>query len=109
MPHPYRDDNNFQDQLKGLLFAKNRELQQIAEEFRKITLLPKEKRQEWVDKNSFFFEELMDAFMQDSMMALDGIEFDSQSKALSVELVSNLRDAMSSLRVIMHDRQTMRS
>jgi hypothetical protein len=80
--------------VKFDLYVKSREIQQISDSLQRILMLPVEQRQEWLQEHESIIAELMDSFMDDSVLALDGLQLDKESMELSVELVTQMRDAV---------------
>lgn len=93
------------DSLKFDLYVKSREIKQIVSSLQNVALLPAEKRQTWVDDHESMIVELMDSFMDDSILAMDGLQLDEEGMNLSVELVSNMRDAMNIINSIFSDHK----
>lgn len=92
------------NELKKKLFIKMHHVESLSLEFEKIMLLPKQKRDAWVEENEGFLSDMLDAFMQDSMMALDGMELDQETMRLSVDFVTKLREVMSIVRSIVREK-----
>lgn len=80
--------------VKFDLYVKSREIQQISNSLKRLMLLPAEQRQTWLDENEGMVAELMDSFMDDSVLAMDGLQLDKESMDLSVKLVTEMRNAM---------------
>lgn len=85
------------EEIKFDLFVKSREIKQISQSLEKISLLSEEEQREWINEHETILLDLMNSFMDDSILAMDGLQLDKESMDLSVELVSQLRDAMSSI------------
>jgi lipid II:glycine glycyltransferase (peptidoglycan interpeptide bridge formation enzyme) len=95
--------------VKFDLYVKNRELQQIAQSFRSIMLLPPKQRKKWTEQYQDLIEDLMDSFTDDSLLAMDGIQLDDESMDLSTELVSNLKTTMNIIQDMLAETKTARS
>ena len=53
--------------------------------------------------------ELLDSFVQDASLALDGLYLDKEAMKLSMDFVIHLRDAMNALNSIMRDTSKIKS
>jgi hypothetical protein len=93
--------------VKFDLYVKAREIQQISDSLRHILTLPQAKRQEWLEENESIVAELMDSFMDDSVLAMDGLQLDQESMELSVTLVTKMRDAMNMIHRIFSDDDSL--
>lgn len=80
--------------VKFDLYVKSREIQQISDSLKQLMLMSVEERQTWLDENEGMVAELMDSFMDDSVLAMDGLQLDKESMDLSVKLVTEMRNAM---------------
>ncbi|MEN8253620.1 MAG: hypothetical protein ABFQ62_04565 [Patescibacteria group bacterium] len=100
----FKDRNNL---IKRELFARAQHANSLSKEFEKIMLLPKIKRQKWVEENESFLGQMFDTFTDDSMMALDGVELDNQGMELSMEFISKLRVTMTMLKTIMGESKRL--
>jgi hypothetical protein len=97
------DDSSNQEIAEGIkfdLYVKARELRQITKSLNDILLLPPRERQSWLDDHEPMIMDLMNSFMDDSVLAMNGLQLDQESMNLSVELVTNLRDAMTKINSI---------
>ena len=96
LPYFLDDQLQFQTEVKQLLFARTQEINSLEKELEKIVLLPKKKRVAWFAD-----------FMDDSMVALDGLQLDPQTAQLSTEYVTKLRDVMNVMNAIVKRRQQL--
>lgn len=97
------------DSVKLGLFVKNNQAQKLITEFERIRLLPTPQRQAWLDENESVLNHLLDTFAQDSLVALDGLGMDEETVSLSIELVTNLRDAMNTIQGVLYDDGRLKS
>lgn len=97
------------DAVKLGLFVKNNQAQKLITEFERIRLLPPTERQVWLDDNELVLNRLLDTFAQDSIVALDGLGMDEETVSLSIELVTNLRDAMNTIQGVLYDSGRLKS
>jgi len=91
------------EQVKFDLYLKSREIKQISQLLQKTLPLQKAQRQQWIEENEDFINQLLNSFMDDSMMVLDGIKMDTETMELSVNLISDLRDAVTIIQNLLHD------
>ncbi len=89
------------------LYLRNREVSQINSSLQKILLWDLPARKTWFNDNQEVIEQLMDAFMQDSTLALDGAKLQGEALQLSVELMTNLREATTVIRSLAHGRDRL--
>src|SRR3990167_4486913 len=82
------------ESIKFDLYVKAAEIKQIADSLENVVLLPEKKRKQWLESHEELIKDLMESFMDDSMLAMDGMYLDPEASKLSVELVSNMRNAM---------------
>ncbi|HEX7018274.1 MAG TPA: hypothetical protein VF209_05205 [Patescibacteria group bacterium] len=97
------------DEIKFGLFVKSHEVQQIINSLKEIMLLPSAERVKWVEEYQDILTDLLDSFMEDSVLAMDGLQLDSEGMDLSVELVANIREVMNSLQTILSDARVLES
>lgn len=102
----FHKDSNL---VKRDLFARTQHINSLTKEFEKIMLLPQERRQIWVEENESFLNQMFDILTDDSVLAFDGVELDSQGMELSIEFVSNLRTVMTMLKTIMGEARHLES
>jgi len=95
--------------LKINLFSRSYQVRKLVEEFQKIALMPEKNRQVWLDENGDFVNQLLDNFADDSMMILDGLQLDEEGMNLSMEYISELRDAMNTIREVIFEEARLRS
>lgn len=95
--------------LKFSLYVKTQEIKQIAENLERVLLMPRQERVDWVQEHQEMVQELLDSFVNDSVMALDGLQLDPEAMKLSVDFITNLRDAINTVQGIMRDYGAKRS
>lgn len=103
------DDQAAPSTVKFGLFIKTREMDQLEQSLKHILLLPKAERDAWVLDHEEMMNDLIDSYMRNSALALDGLQLDSEATALSIEFVTKLRDVMNTLRGILDDAQNLTS
>lgn len=97
------------DTLKFNLYLKTHEISQVVDSLKSILLMPKAERKQWASDHEESLTELLEDFMQDASLALDGLYLDNEAMKLSMEFVSQLRDAMNALNSIMRDTQKIKT
>ena len=107
LPYFLDDQLQFQTEVKQLLFARTQEINSLEKELEKIVLLPKKKRVAWLTEDEQFISSMFADFMDDSMVALDGLQLDPQTAQLSTEYVTKLRDVMNVMNAIVKRRQQL--
>ncbi len=95
--------------VKFGLYVKTHEIRQIEESLRQVMLLPKTNQRRWLADHEGYISELLDSFVSDSTLALDGIQLDGEALELSIEFVTVLRDVMNTIRSLFSDRNTLTS
>lgn len=102
-------DSDSVESLKFDLYVKSKEISQIVGSLKYVMLLPATERKKWISTNESMMMELMDSFIDDSVLAMDGLQLDQESMNLSVELVTNMRDAMNMINNIFSGRKKLKS
>lgn len=99
------DENN--DSVKFNLFIKTNEIKQIIDSLQSVMLLPKKDREKWVTDHEEHVNRLLDTFMNDASLALDGLYLDNEALKLSMDYVTSLRDAMNTLHSILYEHRKL--
>jgi hypothetical protein len=95
--------------IKFGLYVKTQEIKQVAENLERILLLPRQERVNWVNEHQEMVQSLLDSFVDDSVLALDGLQLDPEAMKLSVDFITNLRDAINTVQGILRDYGAQRS
>jgi hypothetical protein len=95
--------------VKFGLYVKTHEIRQIEQSLRQIMLLPKTRQRKWLTDHEAHLSELLDSFVSDSTLALDGLQLDGEALELSIEFVTVLRDVMNTIRSLFSDRTNLTS
>jgi len=95
--------------VKFGLYVKTREMKQLEESLKHILLLPKTEREVWLQDHEVLVNDLLESFVSDSTLALDGLQLDPEAMKLSVDFVTTLRDVMNTLRGILEDAHSLSS
>ncbi len=94
------------DELAFDLFVKIREIQQITDSLKQVSLLPTSKRQAWIHDHEPIINDMMESFMQDTLLVMDGMQLDGETTKLSIELITSMRDAMNIIGSMFADRSS---
>ena len=73
------------------LYIKVREVSQICDHLHKITLKSNKDRKKWAKENQIIVENMLDAFLGDSVSAMSGIKLDGEAMELSMILMEKMR------------------
>lgn len=87
--------------VKVELFSRIHHIEGLAKQFERIMLMSKAQRQVWLEENQDFLQDMLDRFVSESFLALDGVELDEQGIQLSIEFVTKLRDVMNMIQSIL--------
>jgi len=87
--------------VKFAMYVRIQELKQISQGLRRLLLLPEVERLEWLGDHEDFLSEMMESFLSETVNTIDGLQLDQESLALSVELVTTMRDAMAMIQNLM--------
>lgn len=97
------------EEIKFGLFVKSHEVSQIVKSLKEIMLLPPDARVKWAEEYHEILNDLLESFMDDSLLAMDGMQLDQEAMNLSVELVGNIREVMNTLQTILYDARVLES
>lgn len=95
--------------VKFGLYVKTHEIRQLEHSLTQVMLLPKKDQMDWLEEHEVFVSNLLDSFVSDSTLALDGLQLDSEALQLSIEYVTVLRDVMNTIRSLFSDRTSLMS
>lgn len=95
--------------LKFGLYIKTHEMKSLETTLQQVVLMSRADRQDWLLEHQEFVNSILDSFISDSVMALDGLNLDGEAMELAMEFVTTLRDVMSMLRSIIDSSQTLES
>ena len=84
-------------------------MKQIEATLRDVMLLPHDQRTEWLENNEDMINDMLETFVNDSALALDGLQLDPEALQLSMEYVTSLRDLMTTMRSILDDSRKLNS
>jgi hypothetical protein len=82
-------------------------VRQINSSLQKILLWNKSRREAWLDDNQEVIDQLMDTFIQDSTMILDGVRLQGEALQLSVDLMTNLREATTVIKSLVRGKNSL--
>jgi hypothetical protein len=97
------------DEVKFDLYLKIREIKQISGFLQKILLLTRDRRSIWLKENEDMVNQLMDSFLTDSTLALDGMQLDSEAMKMSVELMASLKNVFNILQTVVKDNKRLKN
>lgn len=97
------------NQVKTELFTGIHQLERMNDQLENIMLLPRKKRDTWVEQNRERLNQLMDRLFEHSQIALQGVDGDVQTMQLSVEYVSHLRDVMNVMHSIFYGKKSLKA
>ncbi len=90
----FNDDETPMNDVKFDLFLKTREVKQISHSLQKVLTMRRDQRVAWINENGEMINQLLDNFLEDSALILDGAQLDLEGQNLSVEFMKNLREAL---------------
>lgn len=76
---------------------------------RQVVIMPRAERLKWLMEHQDFVNDILDSYIADSVLALDGLQLDSEGMRLAIEFVTELRDVMNVLRSIIDSTRTITS
>ena len=88
--------------LKFELSIKLKEVEQVLETLSQLKLLSNRSQRRWLTAHQPLIAQLMDEFMADSVMAMDGFYLDQEAMQLSTQLVSQIKEATSIIHHLVH-------
>lgn len=94
----YSDGN---ESFKFDLFLMTREIKQIADSLRHITLLPKTQQRVWVKSNQKFLHQFMNSLTHEMFDILDEMSLDQDSLQETITCVTELRELVNTLNALM--------
>lgn len=95
------------EEVKFDLYLKLREIKEISRYLEKILLTKEEKRMLWVNENEDLIHQLLDSFITDSTLILDGMTLDGEAMSMSVDLMSHLRQLFNVLQSLLKNKQLL--
>ncbi|PIR58840.1 MAG: hypothetical protein COU69_03510 [Candidatus Pacebacteria bacterium CG10_big_fil_rev_8_21_14_0_10_56_10] len=97
------------DAVKFELFVKKRQVDQVATSLEQLMLLSESERLRWFSDSADHVAELLNSFVDDSMLALDGANLDQEALDLSLDLLNRLREVMMAINHILYDDHQLSS
>ncbi len=83
------------EEVKFDLFVQTRRVKQILTALTQILQHKIDSEVEnWIGHNSEVIDQLLEDLLDDSLLVLDGVELDDESKSLSMELMSNIKETV---------------
>ncbi len=102
----FEDDN---EAFKFDLFLMTREIKQITDSLRHVTLLPKKQQRAWVKENQKFLNKFMSSLTHDMFDVLDDMSLDKDVLQKTISCVTELRELVNTLNGLMTEGPMLRS
>lgn len=97
----FSQESSLKPSVKVELFSRIHHIEGLARQFERIMLMSKPQRAAWVRENQDLLQDMLDRFVSESFLALDGVELDEEGIQLSIEFVTKLRDVMNMVQSIL--------
>ena len=94
--------------VKVELFSRIHHIEGLGRQFERVMMMSKPQRQTWLDENQGLLQDMLDRFVSESFLALDGVELDEQGIQLSIEFVTKLRDVMNMVQSILYGSKRLK-
>ena len=101
------DDDN--EAFKFDLYLMTREIKQISDSLRHVTLLPKSKQRSWVRDNQQLLDRFMDNLNREMSDVLDEMSLDKDALKETIACVTELRELVNTLNSLMTDRKNFQA
>lgn len=88
------DSSVEQEEIKFDLFVQSRQVKEVIALLQQTMLQTKTGRQNWLRQNQEIVDELLNDLLDSSLLMIDGMKLDHESLNLSVELVTNIKEAL---------------
>lgn len=83
------------EEIKFDLYVQTRRVRQISSALDEVLHHdPDSAAEDWIGDNSDIIDQLLEDLLDDSLLVLDGVELDDESKSLSVELMTNIKQTV---------------
>lgn len=102
----YEDDGNAE--LKFDLYLTTRQIKQIADSLKNITLLPVTQQKKWVKQNKSYLLRMMDTFTSEVMDMFDEAELNQDALDESIACMSEFRQLMNTLNSLVGSNHRLR-
>ncbi len=94
------------EEVKFDLFVQTRRVKQISTALTQILQHNLDSEVEnWIGHNSEIVDQLLNNLLDDSLLVLDGVQLDDESKSLSVELMANIRETVDIVNALIKKNQ----
>lgn len=91
------------------LFLMTREIKQISDSLKRVTLLPKTKQQLWVKHNQLMINKFMERLTHDMLDVLDDISLDQDVLQSTIACVTELRQLVNTINDLMSGGPQLKS
>jgi K+-sensing histidine kinase KdpD len=102
----FEDDN---EAFKFDLFLMTREIKQITNSLKQVTLLPKKQQHDWVKNNQKLLHKFMNSLTHDMSDVLDEMSLDRDVLQKTIACVTELRELVNTLNGLMTGGLRLRS
>ena len=83
------------------LYLRARKMANIHELFLGVANYSDSQRQRWLDDNKDYVLQIFETFVEDTMLAMNGLHMDDELKRLSMRLITSIRDTTVIIRNIL--------
>ena len=90
----YNETMSSLSDVKVDLFTKIHAVNRLSDELQKLAMLSKKEQNYWLDHYQEYLSNILNDYLDDSAIVLDGIDSDRQMLDLSLEYISRLRDVL---------------
>ncbi len=88
------DHTPSEEEIKFNLFIQSRRVGQFHQALKKIKNKSQNYQTSWVFNHPELLDEMLNDMLDDSLLMLDGLELDSETVDLSLQLVKNIRQSL---------------
>jgi hypothetical protein len=86
--------------IKFDLFVRSRQMTQIYEQLLAVLSLDNQEKRTWIRDNEELISNLLSNFIDDTVRAMNGINIDDETKQLSMDLVTKIRDSVDVIKYV---------
>jgi hypothetical protein len=100
----YSDTNHFAS-VKGVIFTKIHEIQEVNKQLRAVQEMDDATRKAWLEENDLFLEKLLESLTSSARMEMDDFTKDSAMLDLLIEYTAALRDATAVIQTFLNQHK----
>jgi hypothetical protein len=93
--------NSENEQVRFELYRKGKEIREIAQILKGLSLKSRDERRAWLQDNEDLMANLAEEFVDESLYKLDGAQLDSETLELSVQVMTELRKTLGLFQTVM--------